>query len=233
MTSALVCARELTVQREDVQGDRLVLDRVSLLLAPGERLFVVGASGAGKSTLLLALLGFVPITTGAIELLGRPCVQEADFAAARGPLGLLFQDPDDQLLGPTVFEDAEFGPLNLGLAPVEAHARAHAALDRVGIAALAERPVHQLSGGEKRLAALAGVLAMQPQVLLLDEPTAGLDEEAAERVLDVLAATGLTMIVASHDPQCVARLATRQMRLHAGRLDDGRAPAAQSFAPRA
>lgn len=216
--AALIEARAVRVLRAAAHGTRVVLDDVSLQLAPGERVVIGGASGAGKTTLLLALLGFVPRAGGSIVLLGRPCTREEDFAAVRGPVGLLFQDPDDQLLGPTVFEDAEFGPLNLGLAPALAHERAHAALAQVGIAALAERPVHQLSGGEKRLAALAGVLAMQPRVLLLDEPTAALDEDAALRVLDVLAATPLSMIVASHDPQCRERLATRCLRLQGGRL---------------
>jgi cobalt/nickel transport system ATP-binding protein len=212
--SALISARGLTVRR----GERLVLDAVDLQLEPGECLFIDGVSGAGKSTLLHALLGLAPRAAGRITLLGQACADERDFAQVRGALGLLFQDPDDQLLGPTVFEDAEFGPLNLGLAPPAAHAAAQRALDQVGIAHLAARPVHELSGGEKRLAALAGVLAMQPRVVLLDEPTTGLDAAAAARLLDVLAITGLTMVVATHDADCVARLATRVLQLREGRL---------------
>jgi cobalt/nickel transport system ATP-binding protein len=214
VSGALLEARGLTVRR----GERTVLLAVDLELAPGERVFIDGASGAGKSTLLHALLGLVVPAGGSLRLLGRPCVSERDFAAVRGQLGLLFQDPDDQLLGPTVFEDAEFGPLNLGLTPVQAHAAAHRALVQVGIEHLAARPVHELSGGEKRLAALAGVLAMQPRALLLDEPTTGLDTAAATRLLDVLAATGLPMLVATHDAACVARLATRVLALADGRL---------------
>jgi cobalt/nickel transport system ATP-binding protein len=212
--TALLQADALTVAR----GERRVLDGVSLAVAAGERVFIDGASGAGKSTLLHVLLGFVPRIAGTVRLLGQPCALERDFAPLRGPVGLLFQDPDDQLLGPTVFEDVEFGPLNLGLPPVEAHRAAHAALARVGIDHLEGRPVHELSGGEKRLAALAGVLALQPCVLLLDEPTTGLDEAASTRVLDVLAATGLPMLVATHDAQCVARLATRMLTLRDGQL---------------
>jgi len=212
--SAVIAVRDLAVER----SDRAVLAGVGLTLAAGERLLVDGASGAGKSTLLHALLGFVPCRSGRIELLGRVCVAEADFAAARGPVGLLFQDPDDQLLGPTVFEDVEFGPLNLGLEAAAAHARAHELLHRLGLEALAGRPVHELSGGEKRLVALAGVLALRPAVLLLDEPTAGLDEAAAQRVLQALAATALPMIIASHDPLCRQRLATRVLALRDGRL---------------
>lgn len=212
--TAIVAVEALSVAR----GVRPVLHDISFALAPGERLLIDGDSGAGKSTLLHALLGFVPRQRGRIALFGRDCVTEHDFAPMRGPVGLLFQDPDDQLLGPSVFEDVEFGPLNLGVAPADAHQRAHAVLARVGIEHLSARPVHELSGGEKRLAALAGVLAMQPRVLLLDEPTAGLDEAAATRVLDALLATALPLIVASHDPLCRARLATRCLHLRDGRL---------------
>jgi len=212
--SALAAVRRLTVER----AGRRVLDGVDFTLAAGERLLIDGASGAGKSTLLLALLGFLPRSGGCIELLGRACAVERDFAALRGPVGLLFQDPDDQLLGPTLVEDVEFGPLNLGLNPRAAHAAARDALCRLGIDALAERPVHELSGGQKRLAAVAGVLAMRPRVLLLDEPTAGLDEDAAMRLLATLADTGLPMIVASHDPLCRRQLATRALVLRDGAL---------------
>jgi len=214
MTGPVVVVHGLTVQR----GSRLVLDAVDFDLGAGERLLISGASGAGKSTLLHALLGFVPHQAERIELLDMLCRGEHEFEKRRGPVGLLFQDPDDQLLGPSVFEDVEFGPLNLGADPHEAHGRAHGMLARLGIAHLAERPVHELSGGEKRLAALAGVLAMQPAVLLLDEPTAGLDEAAAQRVLSSLSDTGLAMIVTSHDPQCRDRLASRTLDLVAGKL---------------
>lgn len=212
--TAIVEVEGLVVAR----GTRVVLQDIGFVLTSDERLLIDGDSGAGKSTLLHALLGFVPRRQGSIRLFGRHCVTEHDFAPMRGPVGLLFQDPDDQLLGPSVFEDVEFGPLNLGVEPHEAHQRAHRVLAQVGIEHLSARPVHELSGGEKRLSALAGVLAMQPRVLLLDEPTAGLDEGAAMRVLDALLATRLPMLVASHDPQCRARLATRSLRLDDGRL---------------
>jgi cobalt/nickel transport system ATP-binding protein len=205
----LIEARGLTVGRDG----RVVLRDVGLDLAPGERLFIAGPIGAGKSTLLLALIGLLPRQSGRVRLFGATCDDEADFAPLRGPVGLLFQDPDDQLLGPTVLEDVEFGPLNRGAGAAQAHGAAHAALCQVGCEHLQARPVHALSGGEKRLVALAGLLAMQPRVLLLDEPTAALDAEAAQRVTDVLAATALPMIVASHDEACAARLATRRLRL--------------------
>ncbi|ENO84744.1 energy-coupling factor ABC transporter ATP-binding protein [Thauera linaloolentis] len=208
---ALVQARGLTVARRG----RTVLDGLDLDLHAGERLFVRGACGAGKTTLLHALLGFVPAAAGSIRLLGRSCRCERDFAPLRGPLGMLFQDSGDQLFGPTVIEDVAFGPLNQGLDADAASARAFDALRRIGIAGLAARPVHELSGGQQRLAALAGVLAMRPRVLLLDEPTAALDAASAARITAILAGSGLPMIVASHDEALAAALATRSIDLSA------------------
>ncbi|CAL94839.1 putative cobalt transport system ATP-binding protein [Azoarcus olearius] len=194
---------------------RTVIAALDLVLDAGERLFVLGPSGAGKTTLLHALLGFVPLAAGTLAVFGEARRCERDFIPLRGPLGLLFQDPGDQLFGPTVAEDVAFGPLNLGLAPAQAAARAEATLAALDIAHLAARPVHALSGGEQRLAALAGVLAMAPRVLLLDEPTNGLDADASARVLAALAQTGLPMVVASHDPACIEALATRVLELPA------------------
>lgn len=209
----LIEARGLSVSRRG----RTVFGKLDIDVHAGERLFVLGPCGAGKSTLLQSLLGFVAIDAGHIRLLGRDCRREADFAPFRGPIGMLFQDSNDQLFGPTVLEDAAFGPLNQGLDPAAAQARAIEALLQVGIGDLAERPVHALSGGEQRLAALAGVLAMQPRVLLLDEPTASLDARSADHITTVLASSGLTMIVASHDDALIARLATRCLSLDAPR----------------
>ena len=215
MNTPLIEVRGLAVARRG----RSVLGGLDLELHAGERLFVLGPCGAGKSTLLHALLGFVPAASGSIRLLGRDCRRESDFAPLRGPLGMLFQDSNDQLFGPTVIEDAEFGPLNQGLGATAARARAHEALLRVGIAGLAQRPVHELSGGQQRLAALAGVLAMQPRVLLLDEPTAALDGASAARITAILAGSGLPMIVASHDEPLVTALATRRIVLDAPATD--------------
>ena len=215
MNTPLIEVRGLAVARRG----RSVLGGLDLELHAGERLFVLGPCGAGKSTLLHALLGFVPAASGSIRLLGRDCRRESDFAPLRGPLGMLFQDSNDQLFGPTVIEDAEFGPLNQGLGATAARARAQEALLRVGIAGLAQRPVHELSGGQQRLAALAGVLAMQPRVLLLDEPTAALDGASAARITAILAGSGLPMIVASHDEPLVTALATRRIVLDAPATD--------------
>lgn len=210
----LIDIRGLTVERDG----RRILDELELRLSPSERLAITGAIGSGKSTLLIALLGLLPHRVRHFRMLGTDCAQDRDFVALRGPVGLMFQDPDDQLLCPTVVEDVEFGPLNQGATRRQARARAEAALERVGLALLAGRPIHALSGGEKRLAALAGLLAMQPRVLLLDEPTVSLDPDTASRIVDVLEGTRLPMIIATHDLACVSRLVTRVAALRDGRL---------------
>jgi len=215
MTSAtLLSLRQLTVRR----SARTVLSHVDLELHAGERVILRGAIGVGKSTLLLSSLGLLPHDEGEIILLDKQCRTEADFAGLRGHAGLLFQDPDDQLIGPTVLEDVEFGPLNLGWSAERAHAAADEALDRVGLAGLAERPIHELSGGEKRLVALAGLLAMAPKLLLLDEPTVSLDEITTQKILAVLRESGLAMLIATHDPQFIETLATRSVLLTHGQL---------------
>lgn len=178
-----------------------------------ERLFLLGASGRGKTSLLLALLGFIPLQAGSLRVFGQERSQASDFIPLRGPLGLLFQDPSDQLFGPTLLEDVAFGPLNQGLARQVADKLARQVLAELGLEALAERPVQQLSGGEQRLAALAGVLAMRPRVLLLDEPSNGLDAGACSRLVHCLLATGLPMLVASHDQSLVRHLGTRTLSL--------------------
>ncbi|MEN9528066.1 MAG: hypothetical protein RLY56_2017 [Pseudomonadota bacterium] len=202
------------------RSGRPVLRRSTLALRHGERLAIRGGVGAGKSTLLLAALGLLDHQAGRIELLGTHCKTENDFVPMRGKVGLLFQDPDDQLIGPTVLEDVEFGPLNLGWDAHQAHHAADEALDRVGLMHLADRPIHELSGGEKRLVALAGLLAMQPTVLLLDEPTVSLDSETSSRIIDILLASKLSMLIATHDPICLERLATRGASLENGIVTD-------------
>ena len=208
---------------EPVTGIRARLnavDGISFAVQPGECFGLLGPNGAGKSTLLLTALGLLEHQSGSIELLGQPCRVENHFAPMRGKVGLLFQDPDDQLIGPTVLEDVEFGPLNLGWDAHRAHHAADDALDQVGLLHLSERPVHELSGGEKRLVSLAGLLAMKPNVLLLDEPTVSLDNETTERILEILLASKLSMLIATHDPLCIDRLATRSVLLEHGTITD-------------
>ena len=178
--------------------ERPVLAGCSFRLEPGQRLALLGANGCGKTTLLHLIVGLVRPDRGRIEAFGRPRLAEADFREVRRRVGLLFQDADDQLFCPTVAEDVAFGPLNLGKPRAEVRRIVGRTLDGLGLAGYEHRVTYRLSGGEKRLVALATVLAMQPDVLLLDEPTAGLDEEATGRLVRILTELPHAMIVASH-----------------------------------
>lgn len=213
--SSLLSLRGVVAHR----SSRGVLDGVELTLQRGERVVIRGGIGAGKTTLLLTALGLLPIESGEVELKGHVCRDDADFVPFRGPVGLLFQDPDDQLIGPTVLEDIEFGALNLGWSARQAHKAADEVLERLSLEALAERPIHELSGGEKRLVALAGLLIMQPELLLLDEPTVSLDEDTASHILRILRESGLSMLIATHDPRCIEALATRSVWLKNGKIE--------------
>lgn len=201
--------RAVTVER----GGRVVLSDLSLRLLAGERLCLTGPIGAGKTTLLRTIVGLDRARRGEVHLAGRLCRSEAEFRAARPRVGFLFQDPDDQLFSPTVIEDVAFGPLNLGQSRAQAFARAGAELARMGLEDLASRPVHHLSGGQKRLVCLAGLFAMEPRVLLLDEPWNGLDPKARDRVTDQLEGFDGAMIVATHDRLLIEALGAREVVL--------------------
>jgi len=205
---------DVTVAR----AGRRVLEGVSLQLTAGERLALVGANGAGKTTLLRTLVGLETAVSGRLVAFGRERRGEKDFREVRARAGFLFQDPDDQLFAPTVIEDVAFGPLNLGLSPAEAVARAEATLARLELGHLGPRISHRLSGGEKRLVGLAGVLAMAPDALLLDEPTNALDEAHRDRLIAILAALDVAMVIVSHDRPFLEKLATRAVLLKDGRL---------------
>ena len=197
---------------------RPVLAGCDLSLDAGERVGLIGANGSGKTTLLAVIVGLVRGSSGRVEVLGKPRATEAEFQEIRGPVGLLFQDPDDQLFCPTVAEDVAFGPLNLGVPRGEVRRIVARTLDSLGLAGYEDRITYKLSGGEKRLVALATVLAMQPELLLLDEPTSGLDEEARARVIKILAGLPQAMLLVSHDRSFLDRLATRVLRLAGGRI---------------
>jgi cobalt/nickel transport system ATP-binding protein len=195
-----------------------VLDGLDLVLHAGERVAVSGPNGSGKTTLLHLIPGLLRPTAGSITVLGRACTCEKDFQAVRGPVGLQFQDADDQLFCPTVAEDVAFGPLNLGRSPADVRRLVAGALAEVGLTGYDDRVPYRLSTGEKRLVGLAAVLAMEPRVLLLDEPVAGLDEPMRARVLDVLCRQDAAQLVVSHDAAFRRGLATRALVLDAGRL---------------
>ncbi len=188
---------------------------VSLSLPEGRSLGLIGPNGAGKSTLLLHLNGILS-GTGAVRFEGTP-IERCDAAHLRAAVGLVFEDPDDQLFMPTVLDDVAFGPLNLGLPAEQARERALEALAAVDAEHLRARPPHHLSAGQKRRVALATVLAMQPRVLVVDEPLAALDPEGREAIMHLLGSLEMTKIVASHDLDMILALCD-EMAL----LDDGK-----------
>lgn len=176
-----------------------VLDRVNFIVPKGKRIGLIGPNGSGKTTLFHIIMGLLPASSGVIEIFGQPVKTESEFQAIRPRIGLLFQDADDQLFSPTVLEDVAFGPLNLNKSPKEAKAIARQTLLSLGMADFEDRITHQLSGGEKRMIAMATVLAMDPEVLLLDEPTAGLDEDTKAKLLSVLNHLDLSYMIISHE----------------------------------
>ena len=191
---------------------------VSLRVAEGRSLGLIGRNGAGKSTLLLHLNGIFG-GSGAVHFRGTP-IEDLPAAQLRASVGLVFENPSDQLFMPTVLDDVTFGPLNMGLVPEEAEAQAIEALASVGAEHLAARAPHHLSAGQMRRVALASVLVMSPEVLVLDEPVAGLDSEGREAVIELLAGLAQTKIIATHDLDLVAQLCDEALV-----LDDGRAHA--------
>ena len=190
-----------------------VLKDFNLSLRPEERVGLVGPVGSGKTTLLLTLVGLIPLRQGSLLFQGRPVRTKADLAALRRNVGLVFQNPDDQLFSPTVLEDVAFGPLNLGRSQSEARAESLAILDKLNLSHLAHRQPHTLSGGQKRLVSLATVLVMKPQALLLDEPTNDLDARSRDMVLQILTTTPHAMLIASHDLELLDLLTTRRLVL--------------------
>lgn len=203
------------------EAARPVLDGLDFTVAQGERVALLGGNGAGKTTLLQVMVGLLVPQAGRVIAFGGERRREADFYEVRARAGLLFQDPDDQLFCPTVAEDVAFGPLNLGRSRAEARAIVAATLAQVGLAGFEDRITHKLSGGQKRLVTLAAVLAMEPEVLLLDEPSNALDEASRERLLGILAGLPQAMVLISHDQDLVERLATRRVVLAHGRVVEG------------
>jgi len=195
---------------------RLALRDVNLDVRPGEKVALVGPNGAGKSTLLLHLNGILR-GQGTVRVMGQE-VAEPNLAHIRAQVGMVFQDPDDQLFSPTVFDDVAFGPLYAGLAEEEIQRRVAWALAQVGLEGYAERVSHHLSLGEKKRAAIASVLSMQPDILALDEPTSGLDPRTRRRLIGLLQELPQTMLAATHDLRLVAEVFHRTVILDEGRV---------------
>ena len=191
------------------------LDHVSFEITHGESVALVGANGAGKSTLLLQLTGCLSPSQGSVRI-GDVPVTKSTLQNIRKAVGMVFQDSDDQLFMPTVHDDVAFGPTNMGLPPDDVEARVRDALTRVGAAHLEDRPPYRLSGGEKRAVAIATVLAMSPNVLVLDEPSSNLDPRARRRLIELLATFTHTKIIATHDLDMALTLCERTIVMNAG-----------------
>ena len=190
---------------------------ISFKITHGESVAIVGANGAGKSTLLLHLNGYLTPTSDQVRIGDFPLTQET-LQEVRRTVGMVFQDPDDQLFMSTVYDDVAFGPLNLGLPIEEVHSRVKTALETVGVLALKDRPPYRLSSGQKRRVAIASVLSMSPDILVMDEPTSGLDPQARRKLIEMLKTFKHSKIIATHDLDMVLDLCERTIILNEGRI---------------
>ncbi|AYN34839.1 MULTISPECIES: energy-coupling factor ABC transporter ATP-binding protein [Streptomyces] len=188
---------------------------VDLALAAGERVALLGPNGAGKTTLVLHLNGILGGGLGTVKVAGLP-VDRGNMAEIRRRVGIVFQDPDDQLFMPTVREDVAFGPATAGLRGAELEERVREALDRVGMTAYADRPPHHLSFGQRRRVAVATVLAMRPEILVLDEPSSNLDPASRRELADILRSLDVTVLMVTHDLPYALELCPRAVILSEG-----------------
>ena len=212
----------LLINLEDVcfsfPGGGPVLHDVSLQLCEGERIGLIGPNGSGKTSLFHVIMGLLKPTSGKIEIFGNQMESEKEFKTVRQRIGLLFQDPDDQLFSPTVLEDVTFGPLNQGKSIAEAKQIARETLASLGLSKVEDRVTYKMSGGEKRLVSLATVLAMKPEVLLLDEPTTGLDPETTEKMVEILTKLDLAYISISHNMDFIIQTVDKVLGMIDGRI---------------
>jgi cobalt transport protein ATP-binding subunit len=193
------------------------LKGIDLTITAGEKVAVVGPNGAGKSTLLLHLNGIHEPSHGSVQI-GDQVVDRSTVRRIRAKVGLVFQDPDDQLFSPTVFEDVAFGPLHMGVAEDEIHDRVERALAAVGMAGFERRMPHRMSLGQRKRVALATVLSMDPEVLVFDEPSAGLDPRGRRELIGVLRSLPQTMLVSTHDMRLVSEVFPRVIVMDDGRI---------------
>ncbi len=193
------------------------LEDVSFSIQRGEAVAIIGANGAGKSTLLLHLNGCLLPQTGSVVIDGQPVAREL-LPRIRRSVGMTFQNADDQLFMPTVADDLAFGPRNMGLPAAEVEQRVAAALAAVDAVHLRDRPPYRLSGGEKRRVALATVIAMEPDIIVMDEPTTGLDSFGRRALIRILKGIDHTRVIATHDLSLVSELCQRVILLHRGRI---------------
>ena len=192
------------------------LTNVSLSIGQGETVALIGPNGAGKSTLLLHLNGILR-SNGAVRVFGQT-VDDKNLRWVRSKVGLVFQNPDDQLFSPTVFDDVAFGPLNMGYSEAEVRQSVSRALGSVGVAGYEQRSPHHLSIGEKKRVAIATVLSMSPEILAIDEPTSNLDPQGKWSLIELLRELSVTKIVATHDLELVRALCPRTIILDHGKV---------------
>ena len=194
----------------------VALRGISLTLCAGDKVALVGPNGAGKSTLMLQLNGILD-GRGEIEIGGMRLTRD-NLPVIRAMVGLVFQNPDDQLFSPTVFEDVAFGPLHMGLPETDVFARVDSALEAVRMSGYRDRLSHHLSVGEKKRIAIATVLSMNPSILILDEPSAGLDPRARRTLINLLRELPITMLVSTHDMRLVEELFPRMIVMDDGQI---------------
>ena len=198
------------------------LRNVNLQIKRGEKIAIMGPNGAGKSTLFSHFNGLTEPTSGHVELDGEKIVYEREeLLKLRQKVGIVFQDPNDQLFAPTVKEDVAFGPMNLGLEYEEVEKRIAESLEMVGMTGFEDKTPHHLSGGQQKRVAIAGIVAMRPEIMILDEPTAGLDPEGVDKVLSILNELnkdGMSIVISSHDIEMVNEFADKIFVLYDGEI---------------
>ena len=218
--SCAIEAKDLYYTYED---GTVALDRISLRAERGKITGILGANGAGKSTLFLNLNGVLTPKEGTVTVNGQPAAYDRKgIREIRRQVGIVFQDPDDQLFSADVYRDISFGGVNLGLPEEEVRRRVEAAMERTGVSALRDKPTHALSFGQKKRVAIAGVLVMEPSVMILDEPTAGLDPQGVSDIMHLLTelrdGLGMTILIATHDMDIVPLYCDYAYLLSGGRV---------------
>ncbi|MDD3580164.1 MAG: ABC transporter ATP-binding protein [Desulfobacca sp.] len=212
MSEALIALHNITFAYPG--ASRPVFQDFNFQLLPGHHIGLIGPNGCGKTTLLHLIMGLLRPQAGRIVIFGEEVNKEKDFVRVRQKVGLLFQNADDQLFCPTVLEDVAFGPLNQGKSPALAVQIARETMDRLGLTGFEDRVTYKLSGGEKKLVSLATVLAMQPQLLLLDEPTTGLDEHTKHRLIHILKNLEISYMIVSHEHDFLNHTVKECCRVH-------------------
>ena len=215
MTAPAICVAGLSYR---YPAGPLALADVAFELLPGERVGLVGPNGAGKTTLFLCLAGVLRAGAGAVRLAGLDPTDPTQRRQLPAHVGIVFQNSDDQIFNTTVFDDVAFGPLNLGLSPDEVRQRVAEALAVVGLTGREQRVPFHLSGGEKRRVALAGVLAMRPGILLLDEPSMHLDPRGRRELIHLVNRLEVTQLIASHDLELILETCSRVLVIDAGSI---------------